>query len=301
MTPTDQPSGQDCTPEPAPLEAVLAALDLAPEDDHTFIGDSLPQLHGRVYGGQVLAQALVAAQRTLPPQNSDRLVHSLHGYFLRPGDLDQPITFAVESLRDGGSFSARRTHALQAGQPILSMIASFQTTQAGVDHASAMPQVPAPQELASSVVLFDSLDHPAARFFYRHGAFDLRHIGRSLFLAPDPEPRPQQALWMRARGQVPDHQPLQRALLAYACDQVMLEPVLRMHGAHWRAPGSSIASLDHAMWWHRDVDLNSWLLYVQDSPSAQGGRGLGRASVFGADGHLVATIAQEGMVRLGRR
>lgn len=284
--------------EPRPLDAVLAAIDVEQTGADTFSGRSLPQLHGRVYGGQVLAQAIIAAERTLPAQLADRRIHSLHGYFLRPGDLEQPIDFSVERLRDGGSFSARRTHAIQSGEPILSMIASFQEQQEGVEHAAPMPQVPGPQELASSVAFFDSIDHPAAKFFYRNGAFDLRHVGTSLFVAPDPQPVPEQALWMRARGPVPDSQPLQRALLAFACDQVILEPVLRAHGGHWRMREARIASLDHAMWWHRDVDMNGWLLYVQSSPAAQGGRGLGLASVYGEDGRLVATIAQEGMVRL---
>ena len=283
--------------EPRPLDAVLAALDLRTAGEDTFEGDSLPQLHGRVYGGQVLAQAIVAAERTLEGELSDRLIHSLHGYFLRAGDLDAPITFAVERLRDGGSFSARRTHALQHGKPILSMIASFQTVQEGPEHTEPMPQVPGPEELPSSVALFEQLDHPVAQFFYRNGAFDIRHTGSSLFVAPDPERDAFQALWMRARGPVPGGQPEQRAMLAFACDQVMLEPVLRAHGVSWRSRGSSIASLDHAMWWHRDVDMSDWLLYVQDSPTAQGGRGLGLARVFSSDGRLVATIAQEGMVR----
>lgn len=284
--------------DPRPLEAVLGVLDLEQTEPDTFVGGSLPQLHGRVYGGQVLAQAIIAAQRTLEGDLGQRLVHSLHGYFLRPGDLEAPITFAVERLRDGGSFSARRTHALQEGRPILSMIASFQEIQEGVEHTEPMPHVPAPEELPSSVELFGGLDHPAAAFFYRNSAFDIRHTAGSLFVAPAPDREPTQALWMRARGSVPGGQPEHRALLAFACDQVMLEPVLRRHGAFWRTKGASIASLDHAMWWHRDVDLSDWLLYVQDSPTAQGGRGLGLARVFARDGRLVATIAQEGMVRL---
>lgn len=283
--------------EPRPLDAVLHALDLRPAGEDSFEGDSLPQLHGRVYGGQVLAQAIVAAERTLQDGLADRLIHSLHGYFLRPGDLEEPITFAVERLRDGGSFSARRTHALQRGKPILSMIASFQVVQEGVEHTEPMPDVPGPEELPSSVALFERTDHPVAQFFYRSSAFDIRHVGDSLFVAAAPDREPVQALWMRARGPVPGGQPEQRALLAFACDQVMLEPVLRAHGVFWRTPGASIASLDHAMWWHRDVDMNDWLLYVQDSPTAQGGRGLGLARVFSPDGRLVATIAQEGMVR----
>jgi acyl-CoA thioesterase-2 len=286
------------TDEPRPLEQVLAALDLRQRDPDSFEGDSLPQLHGRVYGGQVLAQAIIAAQRTLDGDLAQRLIHSLHGYFLRPGDLEVPITFAVERLRDGGSFSARRTHALQHGKPILSMIASFQVEQAGVEHTESMPQVPRPEELPSSVALFEQLDHPVAKFFYRNGAFDIRHTGASLFTGPAPDREPVQALWMRARGPVPGGQPEHRALLAFACDQVILEPVLRAHGVSWRSRGTSIASLDHGMWWHRTVDMNQWLLYVQDSPTAQGGRGLGLAKVFAEDGRLVATIAQEGMIRV---
>lgn len=282
--------------EPDPLGAVLGYLELDRVDEDTFTGASVPQLHGRVYGGQVLAQALVAAATTTPP---DRLPHSVHGYFLRPGDLAEPITFQVERMRDGRSFSARRTHAIQFGKPILSMISSFQSDQPGAEHAITAPQVPGPDELESSVELFRSLDHPVAQHFFRTAAFDMRHVEGGLFLGPAAEQRERQQLWMRARGPVDADQAHQRALLAYACDQVMLEPVLRRHGIGWRSRGASIASLDHAMWWHRDVDVGQWLLYVQASPSAQGGRGLGTAEVFTQSGELVATIAQEGMVRTG--
>src|SRR5690606_30718246 len=198
------------------LAAVLDVLDLREAGEDTFVGDSLPQLHGRVYGGQVLAQAVVAAQRTLEGDLARRLVHSLHGYFLRPGDLDEPITFAVERLRDGGSFSARRTHALQKGVPILSMIASFQEVQDGVEHTERMPDVPGPEELPSSVELFGSLDDPTARFLHRNGAFDIRHVNGSLFVGPAPDAEPAQALWMRARAPIPGGQPAQRAVLAFA-------------------------------------------------------------------------------------
>ncbi|WP_022916744.1 acyl-CoA thioesterase [Ruania albidiflava] len=278
-----------------PLGAVLAALELDRLDEDTFVGRSLPQLHGRVYGGQVLAQALLAAGRTM---TTERLPHSVHGYFLRPGDLDEPITFAVERLRDGRSFSARRTHAIQSGKPILSMITSFQADQQGLDHAEQMPQVPPPEDLPSSVELFGSLDHPVAQFFYRNGAFDLRHVEGALFTAPSEVRTDRQHLWMRARGPLPAGQLEQRALLAYACDQVMLEPIMRRHHLSWMTREASVASLDHAMWWHRDVDAGDWLLYSQSSPSACGGRGLGVAKVYSRSGELVATIAQEGMIRI---
>lgn len=278
-----------------PLGAVLGALQLEQTDEDTFVGRSLPQIHGRVYGGQVLAQALLAAGRTM---TEDRLPHSVHGYFLRPGDLEEPITFAVERLRDGRSFSARRTHAIQSGKPILSMITSFQADQQGLDHAEAMPQVPPPEDLTSSVEFFSSLDHPVAKFFYRNGAFDLRHVEGALFTGPGTERTDVQHLWMRARGPLPAGQLQQRAILAYACDQVMLEPVMRRHQLSWVTRGASVASLDHAMWWHRDVDVADWLLYSQSSPSASGGRGLGVAKVHARSGELVATIAQEGMIRV---
>jgi len=278
-----------------PVGDLLAALDLAREDPDTFTGHSLPQLSGRVYGGQVLAQSLLAAGRTL---EDDRLPHSMHGYFLRPGALDEPITFQVERLRDGRSFSARRTHAIQGGKPILSMIASFQEDQPGVEFADEMPDVPHPDDVTSAHDELSLVDHPVAKFWTSQTAFDLRHVGGSLYLTPAERTEGRQLVWMRARRPVVADQLLQRALLAYACDMIMLEPVLRRGGLSWRSPGLSVASLDHAMWWHRDVAVDEWLLHVQYAPSAQGGRGLGSVRVYTAEGELVASIAQEGMVRV---
>ncbi|MEE6280405.1 acyl-CoA thioesterase [Georgenia sunbinii] len=284
------------------LAAVLALLDLEHIAPDRCLGDSLEHLSGRVYGGQVLAQSLVAAALTVSDAGlpQPRLPHSVHGYFLRPGRLDRPISFEVERLRDGGSFSARRTHALQDDEPILSMITSFQAEQAGLDHFEAPPQAPPPEQLESSADLFARYDHPAARFYAKNGAFDIRHVDGQIYTPRGRSPLSRQALWMRSRGRVEGGQLLHRALLAYACDQVMLEPVLRRHELGWLAPGLSVASLDHAMWWHRDVRVDEWLLYVQDAPSAQGGRGLGLARVFDRAGTLVATVAQEGMIRLHR-
>ncbi|GCD22015.1 acyl-CoA thioesterase II [Cellulomonas sp. H30R-01] len=281
----------------SPTAAVLDALDLTPDPTvpDQFSGHSLPQPNGRVFGGQVLAQALLAAGRTV---DADRLPHSLHGYFLRAGVVTEPISFAVERLRDGRSFTARRTHALQGGAPILSLIASFQTEQDGVDYADEMPDgVPAPEDVPSALDLLGTIDHPAAKFWAQESAFDVRHVDGSIYLGRAAEVTGRQQVWFRARDPLPDDRLLHRALLAYACDQVMLEPVLRRSGRSWVTPGMSIASLDHAMWWHRDARVDDWLLYVQTSPSAQGGRGLGAARVFTRDGTLVASIAQEGMVR----
>ena len=283
---------------PDPMARLLAALTLSTEGADTFTGTSLSRPGGRVFGGQVLAQALLAAGRTVP---EGRLPHSLHGYFLRPGDADLPISFGIERMRDGRSFSARRTHAFQNGrpdQPILSMITSFQDEQAGFEHADPMPVAPPPDEVGSAHDLLEAIDHPLARFWLQESAFDLRHVEASLYLHPAPERTGRQMVWMKARGVVPDDELMHRALLAYACDEILLEPVMRRQGLSLTTPGLSIASLDHAMWWHRSARVDQWLLYVQGTPSAQGGRGLGTAKVYTESGSLVASIAQEGMFRV---
>lgn len=292
----DLPTGAD-----GPLGHLLRALRLERTGTNAFVGPTLPTIQQRVYGGQVLAQAIIAAADTVPGESDQpRSPHSVHGYFLRPGSLDHPVEFAVERLRDGRSFSTRRTHALQQGKPILSMISSYQMDQPGRDHGAVAPSAPAPESVPSALELMEQVDHPAARFMLETAAFEIRHIGGDLYLDAGEERTDEQMLWIRARSAVPSglSQVHHRALLAYACDQVMLEPVLRRHGISWRTPGMSLASLDHAMWWHRPVDVGEWLLFVQDSPSAHGGRGLGMARVFTVEGEHVATIAQEGMVRV---
>lgn len=280
---------------PDAVASLLDALDLRQVDPDTFSGHSLPQLNGRVYGGQVLAQAVLAAGRTL---DTDRLPHSMHGYFLRPGRLDEPISFEIERMRDGRSFSARRCHAIQGGKPILSMIASFQEAQPGIEFAHGMPDVPAPDKVRSAHDELGVIDHPVAQFWVSQTAFDVRHVGGSLYLTPSELAEGKQYVWLRTRRRVDVDQLMHRALLVYACDMMMLEPVLRRGGLSWRTEGLSMASLDHAMWWHRDVDVNEWLLFAQYTPSAQGGRGLGGARVYSADGRLVASMGQEGMVRV---
>lgn len=282
-------------PTTDPIAALLDLLDVAPAGTDEFTATNLAKPDGRVFGGQVIAQALVAAGRTVP---EGRLPHSLHGYFLRAGDTTRPIDLSVERLRDGRSFSARRTHAAQGDGPILSMIASFQEHQPGIELGQAMPDVPGPEDVESAMDRMGHLDHPLARFWTHESAFDVRHVGGSLYLGPAPAPDGRQRVWMRTKGALPDDQLLHRAVLAFACDQIMLEPVLRRAGLSWLTPGLSVASLDHAMWWHRDVRVDDWLLFDQDSPTAQGGRGLGSTRVFSREGVLVATIAQEGMVRV---
>ncbi|WP_104178836.1 acyl-CoA thioesterase II [Arthrobacter sp. B0490] len=284
-----------------PTQALLDLLDLsgaegAQTDEEIFVGSSARQPGRRVFGGQVLAQSLIAAMRTV---DSSRDVHSMHAYFLRAGDSDQPITFGVQRLRDGRSFSARRTHAYQNGVPILSMIASFQTPDDGVVHQDTMPEgMPDPESLPTTAQLLGGLDHPVARAWAFERPFDIRHVDAPLYLTNEGSQEPRNAVWMRSLGALPDDPDLHRAALAYASDYTLLESILRPHGLSWIQPGMSVASLDHAMWWHRPVRVDEWLLYVQSSPSASGARGLAAGRIYTRAGDLVASVAQEGMIRV---
>jgi len=283
---------------PAAPGGLLDVLDLSPDpggDPDRFLGYTPPSPLPRVFGGQVLGQALMAATRTV---GTPRPVHSLHGYFLRPGDPNRPITFAVERLRDGRSFSARRTHALQSGQPILSVIASFQQPAIGVDHQLEMPVVPEPEALPGLAEILAESDHPMAQRWRVQRHVDLRHVEGPLFLRAGPERVAHQAVWLRCLSPLPDDPAVHAAALAYASDFSVLEPVLRRHGLSWSTPGMKVASLDHAMWWHRPARADEWLLYVQHSPSASGARGLSFGAIFTRDGTLACSVAQEGMFRL---
>jgi acyl-CoA thioesterase-2 len=283
-----------------PIESLLRTMDLtdtgARTTDDIFTGPSQWMPHGRVYGGQVLAQSLTASMRTVP---EDRSVHSMHGYFLRAGDASRPITFAVDRIHDGRSFSTRRTQAYQNGVPILSLIASFQDHDDGLEHQHLVPEgIPQPEDLPSAAEVLADIDHPIAQTWANDRPFDMRHVPSPIYLSVDGEHTDRQAVWMRATSPLPDSPLNHPAALAYASDYTILEPVLRRHGIPWATPGAKIASLDHAMWWHRPARVDDWLLYVQDSPSATGGRGLSRGSFFTRSGELVATVAQEGMVRI---
>ncbi|MCC9196302.1 acyl-CoA thioesterase II [Arthrobacter sp. zg-Y820] len=284
-----------------PTASLLSLLTLSPADgtqtdEDSFVGGSRPEPQKRVFGGQVLGQSLVAATHTVEP---DRLMHSMHAYFLRPGDTEVPITFGVERLRDGRSFSARRTHAYQNGVPILSMIASFQVPGEGLDHQVEMPEgIPEPESLPTTAELLKGIDHPVAKAWSHQRPMDIRHVEKPVYFEAGPDKVARNAVWMKSFGPLPDDQNLHRAALAYASDYTLLESVLRRHGLAWSARGMSIASLDHAMWWHRPLRVDDWLLYVQESPSASGARGLASGRIFNRAGELVATVAQEGMVRV---
>jgi acyl-CoA thioesterase-2 len=283
-----------------PMEGLLNALDLtdtgARTSEDIFTGPSQWMPLGRVFGGQVLAQSLVAAMRTVP---DDRHVHSMHGYFLRPGDVSQPITFSVDRIHDGRSFSTRRTQAYQNGHPILSMIASFQDDDEGLEHHIDIPTgLPEPESLPTAAESLATIDHSIARYWASERPFDMRHVPSPIYLQVKGEHTSHQAVWMKTLGTLPDDPDLHRAALAYASDYSIMEPVMRRHGIAWATPGLKVASLDHAMWFHRFGRVDEWMLYVQDSPTAQGGRGLSTGSIYSRDGLLLATVAQEGMVRV---
>ena len=284
-----------------PLAELLQTLDLsdasgARTKEDIFIGPSQWMPHGRVFGGQVLAQSLVAAGRTV---EVDRIAHSMHGYFLRPGDITLPITFSVDRLRDGRSFSTRRVQAYQSGEPIFSMIASFQESDPGLEHFEPMPDgLTQPEQLPSAADLIGDNPHPVAQYWSKARPFDLRHVEKPIYFKVEGELVAKQAVWLKALGPIPESPSLHQAALAYLSDYTILESIYRKHGIAWAHPGLKSASLDHAMWFHRPAKVDQWLLYVQNSPSAQGGRGLAFGHIYSRDGLLVATVAQEGMVRV---
>jgi len=282
-----------------PVASMLAVLALdsgaARTTEDIFTGKSQSMPTGRVFGGQVLAQAVIAAERTMP---ADRTVHSMHGYFLRPGDATKGLTFAVDRIHDGRSFSTRRTQAYQEGQPIFSMIASFEIDSAGLEHQAEMPaDLPMPEDLPNVEDHLSGL-HPMSKRFFVDRPVELRHVPSPIYNSVDSEPAPRQSVWMRTRRELPDDARLHRAALAYMSDLSIQESVLRAHGVSWSRPGLKVASLDHAMWWHRPGRVDEWLLYDQESPSARGGRGLATGRIFTRDGVLIATVAQEIMVRV---
>lgn len=290
-----------------PLNHLVKVLRLGDPSEyrgHTYIsGESLYFPTGRVYGGQVIAQSLIAASKTVSPS---RLPHSVHGYFIAAGDICQDLLFDVETLRDGRSFSARRVNVTQSEGPILTAIASFQEQgQSGVEFSDTMPQdVPAPETLTSAKELMEPYadKSPFAKFYAEKSPFDICHVTPTIMLGADKDSAAhdsgKQLVWMKADGVADVPQVMHRAMLALGCDQVMMEPVLRRAGLSISTPGISYASIDHSMWWYRDVDINQWHLYVQDTPTAAHGRGLGVAKVYTQDGELVAAMAQEAMIRV---
>ena len=281
------------------LADLVAALNLAPDGPDRFAGRSPAMGWRRIFGGLVVAQALVAMTRTA----NGRPVHSLHGYFMLPGDPEEPIGYAVERLRDGGSFTTRRCVASQHGRPIFALSASFHQPEPGaLDHAAPMPDAPAPETLPSPEQIrsgpIADLPPTVRAYFGRDGAIELRPAEGGRFARRPPGPHPaRQAVWMRAAGPLPDDAGLHAAMLAYMSDMTLLDTALAAHGRSVFDPDIQGASLDHAVWFHRPVRADGWLLYAEDSPSASGALGFARGSVFDRSGALVASTAQEGLIR----
>ncbi|HET7757042.1 MAG TPA: acyl-CoA thioesterase II [Steroidobacteraceae bacterium] len=279
------------------LADLLQLLELEPLEVNMFRGESRDIGSPQVFGGQVLGQALSAAAATV----EGRVVHSLHAYFLRRGDCNAPIVYQVDRSLDGHSFSNRRVVAIQHGQQIFTMAASFQAAETGFDHQVEMPQVPPPEDVADwrgpPPQLLERLPERVRRFFEQPRPFEFRVLQPIDYLKPQRAP-PARQVWFRAVGRLPDDEMLHRRLLAYVSDFFLLDTATLPHGASFLRPSLVMASIDHAMWFHRALRLDEWLLYAMESPSASGARGFARASVFARDGRLVASAAQEGLVRL---
>jgi acyl-CoA thioesterase-2 len=282
---------------PGAIETLLSILDLEPLEHNLFRGLSPQVGWQRVFGGQLIGQALVAAARTV----EGRLAHSLHAYFMLPGDPKVPILYEVDRIRDGNSFTTRRVVAIQHGKAIFSMSASFQVEEAGLDHQIPMPAVPPPEELPSegdiSALYLKSAPEPVRRYWERERPIELRPVDLKHYFSRDPLP-PGQYVWVRATGRLPDDPDIHRCVLAYASDMTLLDTSLFAHGRFIFDPDLQAASLDHAMWFHRPFRADEWLLYAEDSPSASGARGFTRGSLFSRDGRLVASVAQEGLIRV---
>ena len=277
-----------------PLDGLLDILELERIEEDIFRGANEPTRWGRLFGGQVAAQALVAAQRTV-----DQRVHSLHGYFLRGGDPDVPVVFTVDRIRDGASFTTRRVIALQHGRAIFNMAASFHREEDGFEHQDEMPQVTPPEDLPTSSErakdLSDRIPEPMRDIVTRPRPIEMRSEEPQSWFATEPARGPNPA-WVRANGRLPDDPALHAALLTYASDMGFVDNMYRPHRQRGPRP-VMMASLDHAVWFHRDFRIDDWLLYYQESPTAGGARGFARGTFYDREGRLVATVAQEGLMR----
>ncbi|MCZ4338866.1 acyl-CoA thioesterase II [Shewanella colwelliana] len=280
------------------LNDLLSLLSLEQIEVGLYRGQSQDLGFGHVFGGQVMGQALSAAAQTVA---ADRQVHSFHSYFLRAGDEKLPIVYDVEIMRDGGSFSARRVKAIQKGRPIFYMTCSFQRHEEGFNHQSQMPEVPGPdgllnqQELA--MTLRDKVPAKVLEKFMADSPLEMRLVNPSDPFAPK-ESEPKRYVWIRANGSIPNDLSVHEYLLAYASDFNFLVTAAQPHGVSFVTPGMRMATIDHAMWFHRPLDLNQWLLYAIDSPNAGGGRGFVRGEFYTQSGELVASATQEGLMRL---
>jgi len=279
------------------LAEVVELLSLERLEDHLFRGESRDIGAPQVFGGQILGQALSAAHRTV----EGRIPHSLHAYFLRPGDFDRPVVYQVERSRDGGSYSNRRVVAIQHGRPILNLAASFKTQEEGLEHQTQMPEVPGPEGLTSLAdinrSMLDRVPEKMRRFLAHKPPFEFRPVTPPKFIRPEPR-EPVKHVWMRACGELPDVPELHRNLLAYVSDYELLGTSTLPHAIDFDSKPLMMASLDHAMWFHRETRVDQWLLYTMDSTISTGGRGFARGRVYTREGTLVASTAQEGVIRV---
>jgi acyl-CoA thioesterase II len=279
------------------LDAAVELLDLEQIELNIFRGRSPEgERRQRVFGGQVAGQALVAAGRTVP---ADRPVHSLHAYFIRPGDPSDPLIYLVDRVRDGRSFTTRRVSAVQHGETIFTLSASFHHPEPGVEHARTMPDVPQPEAVPRAAERIRELFGDAAAELYANNPIDIRYLGPLTFeAAGDPALRSTESLaWIKADGELPDDELLHVCLVTYASDMTLLDSVLLANGLSWTDGRTTGASLDHAMWFHRPFRADRWLLYVQESPVAAGARGLARGELYTREGELVVSVVQEGLIR----
>jgi acyl-CoA thioesterase-2 len=278
------------------VDALCRLLDLEPIEVNIFRGVSPDEDRQRVFGGQVAGQALVAASRTVEP---GRVVHSLHAYFLRPGDPTVPILYEVDRIRDGRSFTTRRVVAIQHGKAIFNLQASFHVPEEGLTHQAPMPEAPPPEDLPEFQVRMAPYADLLGDWLHHPRPIDMRFVDWNPPDRRDPL-RPYQRVWLRADGKLPDDPVLHACVLTYASDMTVLDTALLPHGGTWHDPSMFMASLDHAMWFHRSFRTDEWLLFSQDSPSSSGGRGLGRGDIHTIDGRLVVTVVQEGLIRRSR-
>jgi acyl-CoA thioesterase-2 len=273
------------------MDTLISTLTLEPIEVNLFRGHSPPEDRTRIFGGQVVAQALTAAYKTV----EERICHSLQSYFIRPGDPTMPVLYQVERSRDGKSFATRRVLAIQKGEQIFNMACSFQAPESGYEHQSEMPPGPTPEEAAKEVEAMIARQPPEATRWLRELPVEMRAIDPVDVTAPVPKP-PHQMVWLRARADAGDGVAVNQALIAYASDYSLLGTAMRPHGVSWQS-GVQTASLDHIIWFHRPTNFSRWHLYVQDSPSASGARGFNRGAIYRQDGVLVASTAQEGLIR----
>ncbi len=287
----------------AALDDLLAILDLEAVEVDIFRGVSPMEDRLRVFGGQVAGQALVAAGRTVSGgAGASRPVHSLHAYFLRPGDPKIPILYRVDRIRDGRSFTTRRVAAIQRGEAIFHLSASFHAPEPGVSHQEPMPVVPDPEILPTWHERMSPFAEQLGDWYRRPRPIDVRHIGEPVRTVPAASMRPpQHQMWLRADGTLPDDPLLHACIVAYASDMTLLDTIMLPHGLIWGQGGSQQVSLDHAMWFHRPLRADNWLLYDQVSPTAAGGRGLATGTIFTRDGLLAVSVVQEGLIRLAPR